>query len=279
MHLGNARTALLAWLQVRAQRGTMVLRIEDLDRGRCRPIYVDAVQRDLEWLGLDWDEGPFFQSDRDELYQTAFDRLETYPCSCTRKELRSIASAPHGMEPVYPGLCRQGPLHPERPVAWRWRVPDMDVTSLDAWAPPQCQSLTRDVGDFVLRRNDGAWAYQLAVVVDDAAMGVTHVLRGEDLRSSTPRQIALQRSFGFTTPIYTHVPLLRSSAGVKLSKRDGVPDLEQLRLQGFSASELVARMAVSLGLVDASVHSVTATELVEGFSLERLDTGLGTLTC
>jgi glutamyl-tRNA synthetase len=275
MHLGNARSALLAWLQVRAAKGVIVMRIEDLDTGRCRPHFEEDLLDDLRWLGLDWDEGPhvggphgpYRQSQRGELYAEAAARLDTYPCTCTRREVREAALAPHGAEPIYPGTCRDAPTHRRRPAALRWRIPPGVVTVEDPLAGTLTQDMTTDVGDFVLRRTDGVWAYQLAVVVDDAAMQITDVLRGADLVTSTPRQVHLQRALGLPTPRHVHVPLVLGPDGEKLSKRQRVPDIGELRDAGTDPRTVVAGLAQSAGLLPADVEASTPAELVDAFVL------------
>lgn len=251
MHLGNARTALLAWLHSRSQGGHHILRFEDLDIGRVRDWAYDATRRDLEWLGLDWDE-EYIQSSRLDLYADALARLDTYPCTCTRKEvlaaIQASAGAPHGEEPVYPSTCRAGSVNPERPAAIRWRVPNETICVPDLLTGETlCQSLDSDVGDFVLRRNDGAYAYHLAVVVDDALMGVTDVLRGADLWAATPRQVALQQALGYVTPRYLHVPLMTDFQGERLAKRGGAPPLMTLRESDVPPERTLASLAHSLG--------------------------------
>lgn len=247
MHLGNARTALLAWLQARSNGGRFILRFEDLDTGRVRPWAYDLIRRDLAWLGLDWDE-EHIQSERTELYQAALDRLDTYPCFCTRREIQEAAGAPHGAEPVYPGTCRGRTDHPDRPAARRWRVPDETVCVSDLYRHERlCQHLPSEVGDFVLRRGDGAYAYHLAVVVDDAAAGVTDVLRGADLWSATPRQVALQYALALPTPRSWHVPLMTDFRGERLAKRGGAPSVADLRERGAKPEAVVADLARSLG--------------------------------
>ncbi|MEF2277883.1 tRNA glutamyl-Q(34) synthetase GluQRS [Deinococcus sp. YIM 134068] len=251
LHLGNARTALLAWLHSRALGGRHLLRFEDLDTGRVRDWAFDATRRDLEWLGLGWD-AEFTQSERLDVYAEAVARLSTYPCTCTRREvlaaIQASAGAPHGEEPVYPGTCRAGSVNPERPAALRWRVPGETVCAHDALTGETlCQYLPTEVGDFVLRRNDGAYAYHLAVVVDDAAMGVTDVLRGADLWPATPRQIALQRALEFPTPRYLHVPLMTDFRGERLAKRGGAPPLMALREGGEETGRVLSTLARSLG--------------------------------
>ena len=218
MHAGNVFAALAAWLVAKSQGGRMVLRIEDLDAERSKPAYIDAVQRDLEALGLTWDEGPYFQHDRTEAYRAAFDGLAArelvYPCFCTRADLHA-ASAPHrGEKPVYPGTCRElsaaerASRALERTPAQRLRVPHEEVAFTDQVQGSYAQNLAQDCGDFLVCRSDGAFAYQLAVVVDDAEQGVSSVVRGVDLLCSTPQQIYLQSLLGLPHPDYAHVPLL-----------------------------------------------------------------------
>lgn len=264
MHLGNARTALLAWLHSRSHGGRHLLRFEDLDTGRVREWAYDTTRRDLEWLGLDWDEETR-QSQRLAVYREALGRLETYPCTCTRKEVlaavQASAGAPHGEESVYPGTCREQTRHPGRPAALRWRVPDTTICATDSLSGLRlCQHLPSEVGDFVLQRSDGAFAYHLAVVVDDALMGVTDVVRGADLWTATPRQIALQQSLGYPTPRHLHVPLMTDFAGERLAKRGGAPPLMTFREAGGSPRRIVARLALSLGW-DVP-EEVSAAELI-----------------
>ena len=278
LHLGNARTFLLAWLQARAAGGRLVMRVEDLDPQRSKAEHERRQLADLRWLGLDWDEGPerggphgpYRQSERGELYAAALAELDHYPCTCTRRELREASVAPHGREPVYPGTCRGGPSHPERPAARRWRVPRGRVCVDDRLLGERCEDVGEEVGDFVLRRADGAWAYQLAVVVDDADMGVTEVLRGADLWPSTPRQVLLQRSLGLPTPRYTHVPLVVGPDGGKLNKRHGAPDLSALREAGVDPRRVLARLAQSAGLIPSDVAQCSAAELVPRFELTAI---------
>ncbi len=272
MHLGNARTALLAWLHSRAHGGRHLLRFEDLDTGRVRGWAYDTTRRDLEWLGLDWD-AEYLQSERLPLYAEALGRLATYPCTCTRKEIAAAiqdsAGAPHGEEAVYPGLCRDGSVldgsDRTRPAARRWRVPETTICVTDELTGETlCQSLASEVGDFVLRRNDGVFAYHLAVVVDDAAMGVTDIVRGADLWTATPRQVALQRALGFPTPRYLHVPLMTDFRGERLAKRDGAPPLMALRETGQSPGRVLSELVRSLN--EPSFHvvpdEITAAELM-----------------
>ena len=224
MHLGNLWSALLAWLSARSQGGEMVLRLEDLDPDRCTRAWCDQVMRDLEWLGLTWDNEPVYQSERTAVYAEAFHALEErgliYPCYCTRAE-RLAASAPHRSDgqTIYDGRCsrlteaEREALSQTRRPAWRVKVGQESITFCDFLYGEYKEDLKTDCGDFILRRSDGVYAYQLAVVVDDAAMGVNQVVRGSDLLSSTPRQIYLQRLLGLPQPEYGHVPLLLSADG------------------------------------------------------------------
>ena len=259
MHLGNARTALLAWLQAREANGALILRIEDLDVSRVRVGAEELILQDLAWLGLDWDEGPdvggmcgpYRQSERLEQYAHALERLPTYPCTCTRKEvletIQASASAPHGLEPHYSGTCRHGPTHPGRPAALRLRVPDGEFCFDDALHGRVCREVQSSVGDFVVRRNDGVFAYQLACVVDDLEMGVTDVLRGEDLLESTPRQVLLYTMLGAEPPRFCHVPLMTDYRGERLAKRGGAPSIRALRDGDADPTAVVRDLAVSLG--------------------------------
>lgn len=286
MHLGNAWSALLAWLSVRSRGGTMVLRLEDLDPDRCKRPLCDGVEEDLRWLGLDWDEGgsaggpEFYQSRRSEIYRAALEQLEQqgllYPCFCTRGQLHA-PNAPHRSdgEVIYPGTCRDLSAE-ERTVrartrhpAVRIRVPDEEIGFVDRLQGAYGENLARDCGDFILRRSDGVYAYQLAVVVDDALMGVTEVTRGSDLLTSTPRQIYLQQLLDFDTPDYCHVPLLCAPDGRRLSKRESDLTLQSLRERGVRPEEIVGRLACSAGLIDRP-EPISARELVPLFDVHKL---------
>ena len=279
MHLGNLWSCLIAWLSARSAGGKMVLRLEDLDPDRCRREYCDQVMRDLEWLGLDWDNRPVYQSERTEIYAQAFTQLEQqgliYPCYCNRAE-RLAASAPHRSDGVvlYGGRCRtltaqqREELEQTRRPAWRLRVPDEEYTFTDLLQGEYWENLERECGDFILRRSDGVYAYQLAVVVDDALMGVTQVVRGQDLLDSTPRQNYIQKLLGYPHPEYGHVPLLLSADGRRLAKRDRDQELGQLQ-QRFSAPELVGRLAHLAGLLERP-EAITPRELIPLFSWEKL---------
>lgn len=254
MHLGNARTALLAWLHSRALGGRHLLRFEDLDTGRVRPWAFEVTRRDLEWLGLDWD-AEYVQSARLNVYADALACLEArgevYACTCTRREIQAAveesAGAPHGAEPVYPGTCRAHVPSPDRSAALRWCVPGETVCVRDTLTgDTRCQNLPAEVGDFVLRRSDGVYAYHLAVVVDDARMGVTDVVRGADLWTATPRQVALGRALGYPQPRYLHVPLMTDFRGERLAKRGGAPPVQVLREGSEEPESVLAALARSL---------------------------------
>jgi glutamyl-tRNA synthetase len=259
LHLGHAQTMLLAWLQMRALGGALVLRVEDVDGGRCQPDADAALHQDLRWLGFDWDEGPdvggpcgpYRQSERGERYRDALERLgyRLFACSCTRKELR--AASPGGGELRYPGTCRSGPTHPERPTSLRVRVDPGIVAWQDAVLGPQQEDPSAVCGDFILRAKNGDFTYQLACTVDDVAMDITHVLRGEDLLSSTGRQLLLHRWLGGTPPAFAHVPLLRDDEGLRLAKRRGSPPIAALREAGEDPRVVLGRVAGRLGLVPA----------------------------
>ena len=279
VHLGNLWCWLLAWLAARSAGGGMVLRLEDLDPDRCRPEFCDQVMRDLEWLGLDWDGQPIYQSRRTEAYAAAFRALEdqglVYPCFCTRAQ-RLAASAPHRSDGVvlYSGRCRhltpaeRETLSAQRAPAWRVQVPEETVSFRDQIQGDYAQNLAAECGDFILRRSDGVYAYQLAVVVDDAFQGVTQVVRGSDLLDSAPRQLWLQSKLGLPHPEYGHVPLLLSPDGRRLAKRDRDLELSQLK-ERFTAPQLVGRLALAAGLLP-EYAPVTPQELLPHFAWDKL---------
>jgi glutamyl-tRNA synthetase len=262
LHLGGAWTALASWVVARrasqsthAAPGVSLLRIEDIDVPRVVPGSRERIEDDLRWLGLDWDEEPVLQSAQGARYERAIATLGArglvYPCDCSRAELARAASAPHeGEEAVYPGFCRDSdPSRPmKRPPALRVRVPDASIAYEDGAVGRVTQNLAREVGDFVLRRGDGVYAYQLAVVVDDAAMGVTDVVRGADLVGSTPRQIWLAEALGLAPPRYVHVPLVVAPDGSRLEKRTQGATVRALRGAGIEAASILGALAHGLGL-------------------------------
>ena len=277
MHLGNVFAALMSWLSVKSQNGAWVLRMEDLDTLRTSPAYAETLREDLRWLGLDWDLETPAQSTRSDVYDRYFARLEElgllYPCYCTRSQLHSV-NAPHLSDGtyVYPGTCRNltdaQRAAFSRPPAWRIRVPDREYRLEDLVQGTYRENLTRDCGDFVVRRADGVHVYQLAVTVDDGEAGITQVVRGVDLLSSAPRQMYLQELLGFSAPEYGHIPLLVAPDGRRLSKRDRDLDLGQLR-QRVSPQELLGVLAAAAGLID-SYTPISAEELAQDFSWSRI---------
>jgi len=274
LHVGHARTFLLAWLAARRSGGPVVLRVEDLDASRVRPEAVASALVDLRWLGLDWDEGPdvggprgpYVQSERRAAYDEALDRLKAdelvYPCTCTRADIERAAAAPHAEDegPTYPGTCAgrraaDAQALGDRPFAWRFRVPAGPVGWDDRILGRREIDPSQTGGDFLVGRNGHGPAYQLAVVVDDALMGVDDVLRGDDLIPSTPRQILLYRALGWTPPRFGHVPLVVGPDGRRLAKRDGSIKLATLREQGVDPRRLVGMLAASFGWSDRVVPS------------------------
>ncbi|WP_337173462.1 tRNA glutamyl-Q(34) synthetase GluQRS [Paludisphaera sp.] len=288
LHFGHARTFLIAWLASRRERGPIAMRIEDLDAARARPEATAAALVDLAWLGLDWDEGPdvggprgpYVQSQRRAIHDEALARLKAaelvYPCVCTRAEIERAASAPHAEDegPTYPGTCAgrsaaDAEALGDRPFAWRFRVPDGPVVWDDLVLGPRSLDPARLGGDFLVGRNGLGPSYQLAVVVDDALMGVDRVIRGDDLVPSTPRQILLYRALGWTPPRFGHVPLVLGPDGRRLAKRDGSIKLATLRERGLDPRRLVGLLARSCGLADESIDSAPA-DWIDAFDLARL---------
>lgn len=294
MHLGNVASCLVAWLSARAAGGRMVLRIEDLDPRAQSRERANLIMDDLRWLGLDWDEGPVYQSERGELYEAAIERLGgsgilagtsglglTYPCFCTRSELHA-ASAPHASDGtyVYAGTCRGlsaievASRAERRAPATRLHVPEAGapegvIEFCDLAFGEVRENLARECGDFLVRRSDGVVAYQLAVVVDDAEMGVTQVVRGRDLLGSCARQMYLQDLFGYENPSYGHVPLLVAPDGRRLSKREHDIDLGALRERYAGPEVLLGAVASSLGLAERG-EAVSTDALVGRFSWETI---------
>lgn len=281
LHLGHARSFLLAWWSVRSRGGRLLLRIEDLDHTRVRPGAVDEVLRDLAWLGLDWDGEPVLQSSDTTALEEAARRLvdsgHAYPCVCSRREVEAALSAPHrdDVEQLYPGTCRDRFASLEeaertsgRPAGIRFRAEDAVVRIEDALAGPFEQNVGREVGDFWIARRDRVFAYQLAVVVDDARMGVTEVLRGDDLLPSTPRQALLADALGLPRPTWLHVPLVLDHEGRRLAKRDGSLGLSELRARGVDARRVVAWVARTCGF--AAEDLATPEDLLGAFELAAL---------
>lgn len=285
--MGNLFTALLAWLSVRSRHGRFVLRIEDLDPQRSRPEHSRQIEDDLLWLGLDWDEGgldnigphgPYSQSCRGQFYNSALERLTarglTYPCHCTRAELHATA-APHASDgrAVYAGTCRPA-LQPPFNVACgkdatlRLWVPDEDIVFEDEVFGSQSINPALEFGDMVVRRADGAFAYQLAVVVDDAMMGVTEVVRGADLLPSSAPQLYLYRLLGLPAPAFAHVPLLCNNQGVRLSKRDASLGMDSMRRR-FPPERIVGHLAHLAGIIDRD-DDISAPELVPLFQWSKV---------
>ena len=280
MHIGNAFSALLAWLSARSQGGEFVLRLEDLDERTRLPEHARLILDDLAWLGLDWDGEPLRQSEHLDSYGQVLDQLrqhaEVYECFCSRADLHA-ASAPHASDGsvLYPGTCyglseaQRAARRARRDPALRLHVPAQTVAFDDVHCGRFAQDLARGCGDFVVRRSDGVFAYQLVCVVDDAASGVTEVVRGDDLLSSTPRQIYLQRLLGLPTPAYAHHPLLVDAQGRRLSKRDADCDLGFVRQQVRGPEQLVGFLAACAGVIER-YEPVRAGELVGEFSWERV---------
>lgn len=284
MHLGNVWAMVAAWLSVRKQDGIMVLRMEDLDPARSKKEYADQIIKDLAWLGLTYEEGPdcggrfapYVQDRRRHLYEDALQQLKEqellYPCYCSRKDLQE-ASAPHRGERahVYPGFCRK--LTPEEQMdraltkkpAIRFLMPEREDCFTDLNYGKQCQDLHQEVGDFILRRADGIHAYQLAVVVDDALMEITEVVRGADLLSSTHRQRILYETLGYASPEFGHIPLLVGRDGERLSKRFRSLDLGQLKSKGWTPEELFGLLLYEAGMLEKE-ESVSLKEAIEIFS-------------
>ncbi|MDE6631623.1 MAG: tRNA glutamyl-Q(34) synthetase GluQRS [Muribaculaceae bacterium] len=278
MHLGNIYTALLSWLSVKSRGGKWILRIEDLDPQRSKIEYARMIEDDLHWLGLEWDEGGldgkgpnghYVQSQRHQFYEKALEKLKEtglcYPCTCTRADILAT-QAPHESDGrvVYKGKCRPekmpSPYIDKPGAAIRLMVPDEEITFTDRIKGEQTVNLARHCGDFIIRRGDGAWSYQLAVVVDDALMGVTEVMRGDDLLLSAAQQIYLYRLLGFTPPEFAHVPLVCNEAGIRLSKRDKSLSMEYLRAH-HTPEEILGMAAYRAHLIP-SPRAISLSELL-----------------
>lgn len=293
LHLGSALAALLSWLSVRSQNGTYIWRIEDIDGPRIVPGASEQQMEEARWLGLEWDEGPdvggphqpYNQSERNQQYEAALRQLATserlFPCSQSRKDLRELASAPHGTSglPAYPKELRPETLdadwydlHSQSRAgtsALRFLVSDNQTVFEDLVMNHQSEFVAQSVGDFVLKRRDGVYAYQLAVVVDDIEMGITEVVRGADLLDSTARQIQLIEALGGAVPLYAHVPLIVDSTGEKLSKRNQDISISQLRKLGISPNSIIGWLAHSVGIVDEEIP-FPPQDLVAQFAWDRV---------
>ena len=293
LHLGNMASSLLAWLDARHLGGEIIFRLEDLDPERSYMDYARLMAEDLRWLGLDWDAGwpedaGYSQGERGEYYAAAFDELSRrgliYRCWCSRAE-RLAASAPHPGE-EHPGSCACRGLAGKalaerergaRPPAYKCMAPDETLTIIDAHLGEFKQNLAREGGDFIVRRSDGVWAYQLAVSVDDMLMGVNRVVRAADLLSSAPRQSWLIETLGGTAPEYAHAPLLTAPDGRKLSKRDGDLNMAELR-RLYTPQELTGRFAFLCGLIERP-EPVEPAELVGGFDWAKVPAGPIDISC
>ncbi len=289
LHIGNALSALASWLQIRQANGEFALRIEDIDKPRSRPEFAAQGVDDLLWLGIDWDEGPdkggrfapYVQSEREERYHAALEQLraagKVYPCYCSRSELASIASAPHGLSSegaAYPGLCRhltaeeQFQKEAKKTPAIRFIMPHEPIAFQDGvagWVQYDGDAL----GDFVVKRADEMFSYQLAVTVDDSAMGITDVLRGADLLDSTPRQLALYEALGQQPPSFAHIPLVVDESGERLSKRDKSLTLASLRQAGVKPERLTGALAHMAGWTER-LEPATARELIKAYHPPRI---------
>lgn len=289
MHFGNIFTAVISHISAKSTGGRWILRIEDLDPQRSRIEYARQLEDDLLWLGLEWDEGgtedkgpngPYCQSLRGDIYAEYFEKLKatglTYPCVCTRADIMAT-QAPHQSDGrvIYAGTCRPEGFpetgvvaEPQTPHATRLYVPGDQIRFSDSVFGAQSRDLAAECGDFVVRRADGAWAYQLAVVVDDALMGVNEVVRGSDLLLSAAQQIYLCRLLGLPEPHYSHLPLICNSEGCRLSKRDSSLSMETLRMK-FTPEELLGKVAYLAGFIPED-RPVILAELISRFSWERV---------
>ncbi len=280
LHLGNAFSFMIACLLCKKDKGKLILRIEDIDSDRANPEFLKEIINDLAWLGIDYEKELYFQSKRLDIYEKHLTLLNncTYPCFCTRAELRSLASAPHvgDIGAVYPGICRN--LSKEkleeykkngRKSSIRLYCPKDIYEFNDMIYGKQSSSLADCGGDFALRRSDGVFAYQLAVTVDDGLMGVNQVVRGVDLLSSTYRQLALFDLFGFKRPNYAHIPLVCDSDGERLAKRHNSLTLKSLQAEGISSESIIGYLAYKSGLIN-SLNKISLTTLLAYFDIKNI---------
>lgn len=281
MHMGNLYAALLSWLSIKSQGGEWLLRIEDIDPQRSKQQWADHIMRDLEWLGLNWDEGPYYQSQRSDIYEQHLRKLQAlgllYPCYCTRSDLLAT-QAPHESEGrvIYKGTCRPNETNPytcysERQAALRLMVPQKEqgmITFQDIHYGSQSMQLDQVCGDFIVRRRDGAWAYQLCVVVDDALMQISEVVRGHDLLLSCPQQQYLAKLLGYSPPRFAHFPLICNATNQRLSKRDKSLDTAALK-ERYTPEQLLGILATLAGIQPKPIP-VTAQELIPQFSWDNV---------
>lgn len=278
LHLGNLRTALASWLSARAAGGRWIIRIEDIDGPRSRPALAETQIQDLAALGLESDAPILWQSTRDEAYRGAlralFDRDLLYPCTCTRRDLALLASAPHGEDGLkpYPGTCRNRSLDTFQLEALRFRLPEGSLEWQDLLLGPQSDEPLKLTGDPLLHRRDGCFAYHLAVVMDDGEQGVNEVVRGEDLRAVTATQIRLQEALGLARPAYAHLGLVAGPDGSRLEKRDGALGLQELQSRGLSIPGILGWLGWSLGCLPRP-EPCSAVDLVPEFHWERVPRG------
>ncbi len=272
LHLGNAATALLAWLQAKALGGEWVLRIEDLDASRCRPMFTESIFRDLEYLGLVWDGPVVHQSERTELYEGALSRLlvsgKAYRCACSRADVARAAAAPHQRDdgPIYAGTCRRlGTAVGNSLRSFRFRVSDEPMVVNDLVQGELIQNVAAQVGDIVIADAQQRAGYHLAVVVDDAAQGISHVLRGSDLYWSVPRQRQLALALGYAPLVYAHCGLLTDGSGARLAKREGSFTVTALREQKVDSRRVIALLAKWYGL--SNEDAISPSELAQQFEL------------
>lgn len=285
-HVGNARTYLIAWLSARSRGGRVLLRIEDIDSPRVKPGAAELALLDLQWLGLDWDEEPVIQTERLPLYHDSLSRLQArelvYPCTCTRGDVERAGSAPHAEHegPLYPGTCggrtaADAATLGDRPFCWRFRVPPHSPSFVDGYRGPTHIDVRSIGGDFVVWKSPrpataiSTPAYQLAVVVDDAAQGVTEVVRGDDLVPSTPRQLLLYEALGMPPPVFVHVPLVVGPDGRRLAKRHGDTRLSSLRDAGVRPEMLLGLLAWSCGWI-SQIEPIDARALLPLYRLETI---------
>ncbi len=272
LHLGNVRTFMIAWLRARQQGGKVIMRMEDLDHPRDKPGAAAQAIEDLAWLGFDWDE-EFVQSERKDIYRVALEKLKAkdmvYACTCSRKDVEAAQSAPHAGEQLfYPGICREKHLEWTPKACWRFKTPaNSHVVVEDVFAGKYEQTVDEKLGDFPLARDQFGAGYTLAAVVDDAWMGVTEVVRGDDLLPATPAQILLQRALDLPTPQYCHVPLLVGPDGRRLAKRHGDTRIANYRAQGLSPETILGSLAYLSGWID-SPRPIALRDLIPFFSLD-----------